>query len=252
MRTDLPGGREQLRHLAGGLAASHEFGSMLAGLLAGLLPWLYLSALIMSSQDWSPAVHAAVFWGGLLLIGGGFYALIRPFTLHHVKQQYRLAMEQLTNTKLAAVFIDDTLFHLAMDQVYRSTMNKAVLPAYPAKLRDQIRIGALFRDALAKVSTGHGLRPEDLKSGMYRLRGCDKELCIVQCSVSVLLLLFLPMVPYGTALAILIVTLMLLTHLLGVRLANRAWEAAICDYLLDEPSGRWLNGWHIDVIPQRS
>jgi hypothetical protein len=139
-----------------------------------------------------------------------------------------------------------------MDQVYSSTLNKALLPSYPSKLRDQIRIGVLFRDALIKAANGHQPTPDDLKSGLYRQRGCDKELCIVNCSVAVLLLLFLPMMPYGTALAISVIVLMVLWQLLGVRLANRAWEAAICHYLLDEPSGHWLNGWSSGVPSRRS
>ena len=129
-RADQPGGRDQLRRIAGSLGVSVELGSLLGGLLAGLLPWLYISSLLIHSMDWSVAVNAATFCGGLLLAALVFYAAIRLFAYGHVRYQYREAMERLTNTKLASVFIDDALFHLVMSKtipnVYRLFISRRI------------------------------------------------------------------------------------------------------------------------------
>jgi len=260
------GSRETLRRLGRRLrrlAAAYSIGLALIGsagywlvlyLMGGLDPfsstWLRAGAAIMGLLQLpalAPYAGMALFLasviGGFALAWTAGYILVRRPLDYYIKHHYRQAWEYLVESNLTLAIMDETLMHRALDPLYSGTVSKWALPPWPRTLAQQLRIGVTFREALVAAGEGRPPPAEDLHTGLFRLRGCDCQMSAVLFAVLFFCTLFMAVLPFGWLLAPLLALLLVILSPIALRLIASSWEAALCHSLLDEPDGRWLNGW---------
>jgi hypothetical protein len=269
-RSNTAGSRDVLRRLGRRLqrlAEAYSIGLALIGsagywlvlyLMGGLDPfsstWLRAGAAIMGLLQLAalaPYAGMALFLAavicGFALAWAAGYLVVRPLLDYYIRHHYRQAWEYLVETNLALAIMDETLMHRALDPLYDGTVSKWSLPTWPRTLAQQLRIGVRFREALVAAGEGKPPASEDLHTGLFRLRGCDCQACAVSFAIMCVLSVVVMVLPIGGFVVPLLALLLVMLNAFSLRLIASSWEAAICHCLLDEPDGRWLNGWAVPM-----
>jgi len=260
------GSRETLRRLGRRLrrlAAAYSIGLAFIGsagywlvlyLMGGLDPfssgWLAAGSFVMgfvSLPAFAPYAGMALFLAsvicGFALVWAAGYLLVRRPLDYYIKHHYRQAWEYLVESNLTLAIMDETLMHRALDPLYSGAVSKWSMPPWPRTLAGQLKLGVVFREALIAAGQGQPAPTEDLHTGLYRVRGCDCQSCAVSFAVFSFCSIILLVLPFGGFLVSLLALLLVLLYAMSLRLIASSWEAALCHSLLDEPDGRWLNGW---------